>query len=394
LPPLTRPCLEREHRPDALLPIVDFVATANDLQASQLRPYELADHWGQPRRDLLETCLSATRAGLLEYEWHLLCPLCRGAKARHQSLGDVVSQVHCDTCNIDFEVNFDQSVELTFHPNPSIRSILVGEYCIAGPGVTPHVVSQQLISRGEQRTIAPSLESGRYRLRALNTSGGQYLRADDLQSRQAFDVTLDSDGWSSDELAINSDSSITIVNQTDAEQLFFLERLALNDQAATGADVIRLQKFRDLFAEEALRPGERISVGSQAIVFTDLYGSTELYNDVGDASAFGMVMSHFDVIKDAVEAEGGTIVKTMGDRRDGRLQPSSYGVESDETIPGSDGRPRSAECFQAEGWDSLWSVYRGDDEWSARLLWFYSKCCGTSRRALYRSWCGYFRECV
>ena len=41
--------------PESLLPIVDFVASANDLQASQLRPYELADLWGQPRRDLLET---------------------------------------------------------------------------------------------------------------------------------------------------------------------------------------------------------------------------------------------------------------------------------------------------------------------------------------------------
>ena len=53
--------------------------------------------------------------------------------------------------------------------------------------------------------------------------------------------------------------------------------------------------------------------GSQAIVFTDLFGSTEFYNSVGDASAFGMVMSHFDVIRESIEAEGGTVVKTMGD---------------------------------------------------------------------------------
>jgi class 3 adenylate cyclase len=299
--------------PDLLFPIVEFIATASDLQASQLRPYELADLWGQPRRDLLETCLSATREGLLEYEWHLLCPLCRGAKARSQSLGDVVSRVHCDTCNIDFEVNFHQSVELTFHPNPSIRSILIGEYCIAGPRVTPHVVSQQLLQSGEERSIQQSLESGRYRLRTLQVLGGQYLKADDLEPRHNVGIRLGHEGWATDELAVNSDASITMANDTSEEQLFVLERLALNDQAATGADVIRLQRFRDLFAEEALRPGERISVGSQAIVFTDLFGSTEFYNSVGDASAFGMVMSHFDVIRESIEAEGGTVVKTMGD---------------------------------------------------------------------------------
>jgi class 3 adenylate cyclase len=74
-----------------------------------------------------------------------------------------------------------------------------------------------------------------------------------------------------------------------------------------------LQVFRDLFADEALRPGERISVGSLTVVFTDLYGSTELYNQIGDATAFGLVMSHFDVLNAAITAEGGAQVKTMGD---------------------------------------------------------------------------------
>ena len=89
--------------------------------------------------------------------------------------------------------------------------------------------------------------------------------------------------------------------------------MVLNDQAATAAQVIAMQSFRDLFAAEALRPGERISVGSLTIVFTDLYGSTEMYNEMGDAPAFGLVLSHFDVLKEAVLQEGGAVVKTMGD---------------------------------------------------------------------------------
>ncbi len=71
--------------------------------------------------------------------------------------------------------------------------------------------------------------------------------------------------------------------------------------------------FRDLFANEALRPGERISVGSLALLFTDLRGSSRLYREIGDAPAFGRVMDHFDILRRAVSKEDGAIVKTMGD---------------------------------------------------------------------------------
>ncbi|MEO6993470.1 MAG: adenylate/guanylate cyclase domain-containing protein, partial [Lacunisphaera sp.] len=52
---------------------------------------------------------------------------------------------------------------------------------------------------------------------------------------------------------------------------------------------------------------------SLTIVFTDLKGSTQLYRDIGDAPAFSQVLTHFDVLKSAIDAEGGAIVKTMGD---------------------------------------------------------------------------------
>ncbi|MFA0733256.1 MAG: hypothetical protein BKPUNTRY_002826, partial [Candidatus Fervidibacter sp.] len=79
------------------------------------------------------------------------------------------------------------------------------------------------------------------------------------------------------------------------------------------AEVFAFQTFRDLFSQEALRPGERIAVGHLTIVFTDLRGSTNLYRAIGDAPAFGLVMNHFDVLRECVAEEGGAIVKTIGD---------------------------------------------------------------------------------
>ena len=49
-----------------------------------------------------------------------------------------------------------------------------------------------------------------------------------------------------------------------------------------------LQAYRDLFAAEALRAGEPISVGTLTVVFTDLRGSTRYYRETGDAPAFGI----------------------------------------------------------------------------------------------------------
>jgi class 3 adenylate cyclase len=81
----------------------------------------------------------------------------------------------------------------------------------------------------------------------------------------------------------------------------------------TAAEVTSLQMFRDLFAGEALRPGEHISVGYLTVMFTDLRGSTRMYRESGDAVAFGQVMTHFDILRDAIAGEGGAVVKTIGD---------------------------------------------------------------------------------
>jgi class 3 adenylate cyclase len=102
-------------------------------------------------------------------------------------------------------------------------------------------------------------------------------------------------------------------NRTDAEQLFVLERMAWSDQASTAAEVTTLQIFRDLFSSELLRPGERVSVGSLTVLFTDLRDSTRFYREIGDAPAFGRVMDHFAVLQEAIAEEDGALVKTIGD---------------------------------------------------------------------------------
>jgi class 3 adenylate cyclase len=291
--------------------LVDHIENGDDFALSRIRPYELARQWKQPKRAVLEACLCATRAGMLDLQWNLICPMCRGGGPTG-SLRDIASQVHCPGCNIDFTVNFEQSVELTFRPNPSIREAEGENFCVGGPQVVPHIAAQQLLPAHTTRSIDLSLEAGRYRVRTMGLSGWQHLRAI-AQGERVATLRAKTEGWSNEELLIAQDAELNFENATDEEQLFILERTAWSDDAATAAEVTALQMFRDLFATEALRPGEQISVGTLTVLFTDLKNSTRMYREIGDATAFGRVMNHFDILKQVITDEDGALVKTIGD---------------------------------------------------------------------------------
>src|SRR5690349_16812205 len=292
--------------------LADFLEHGDDFGVARIRAYKLADDWHEPRRLVLEVCLRATRVGLLDFQWDLLCPLCRGPQESGQSLKDIHTDVHCETCKIDFTANFDRYVELTFRPNPAVRRLSVSSFCIGSPHWTPHVVAQQLLPAGEKRELVLPLESGAYRLRALELPGSQEVTVSP-DGELSADVTLSGNGWSEEPLHVNEQFTLNLQNETGAEQLLILERLEWSDQATTAAEVTALQMFRDLFASEALRPGEQISVGTLTVLFTDLRNSTQLYRQIGDATAFGHVMSHFDVVRKSIAEHDGAIVKTIGD---------------------------------------------------------------------------------
>jgi class 3 adenylate cyclase len=297
---------------DIVVRLAEMIEQADDLTLARIRSHALADYWNDERRRVLEVCLWATRVGLLDLQWEMICPHCRGSAQTSRSLNGIESEVYCETCNVDFTINFDRAVELTFRPNPSVRAVEGLQFCVGGPQVTPHILIQQLIASGAKREFSLPLEMGHYRLRSSELAGGQYLQATAEGLSQATLKATD-EGWTVEELCLATKPKLLFENATGKDQLFVLERMAWSDQAATAAEVTALQVFRDLFANEALRPGEQISVGTLTVLFTDLRGSTQLYREIGDAPAFGCVMSHFDVLREAIAAEDGAMVKTIGD---------------------------------------------------------------------------------
>ncbi|HEX9385437.1 MAG TPA: DUF5939 domain-containing protein [Anaerolineales bacterium] len=310
---LSETVIQQGTDPSLMAHLEDFLESSDELSVQRIRPYALADRWKVNRRSVLEMFLRATRAGILDMSWDLLCPSCRGTTEGHTNLGDVRGQSHCDTCQIDFTVNFDHNIEVVFKPNPSVRAVEFDvAFCVGSPQLQPHVVMAQSISPLHSLPVNLKLETGRYTLRASNVPGSVSLFAD-ANGLPKSDIRVSSFGWPPEQGHVSLLPILNLINATDAEQTFQLERTAWSDQASTAADVTALQVFRDLFASEVVRPGEEISIGSVTLMFTDLRDSTRLYRKIGDAPAFGRVREHFEILEKAIASEGGGIVKTMGD---------------------------------------------------------------------------------
>jgi class 3 adenylate cyclase len=81
----------------------------------------------------------------------------------------------------------------------------------------------------------------------------------------------------------------------------------------TAKRMLSNQTFRDVFKADNLNIDQRLKITSLTFLFTDLKGSTALYERVGDLAAFDLVRAHFRALLDIISSEKGAVVKTIGD---------------------------------------------------------------------------------
>jgi class 3 adenylate cyclase len=289
--------------------LIALVRDGDDADVLRIRPYEIADAWGMDRRDVLETCLRAVRAGLLELRWEVICPSCRTATVSLLSLADLNEHGTCQLCDLAFEIELDEAVEATFAPAKGVREVDTGPYCIGGPARTPHVVAQAILPAAGEAVLSAPSELGRYKLFVRGGRAGLVEIVDD--GSPAVDV--DADTVQSSHARLAKGGTIVVRSRSNAESHVKLERAAWVTHAATAREVTALPAFRRDFSKDTVRPGTALKVSRVAIFFSDLTASTQLYSDVGDAAAFRLVHDHFDVVLAIIEKHKGTLVKTIGD---------------------------------------------------------------------------------
>jgi class 3 adenylate cyclase len=292
-------------------PLAERLAThvldAPAVELERMRPRRLARRWAESPRAVIETCLAAVREGMLMLRWDLVCPQCRGAKVTATSLDELPRGAHCPSCNIDFEGDFARNVEVTFEPSPAVRDISEGGFCLANP-YESHIKVQRSVNPGVSRVShGINLPDGDYRARTVEPGPSADFT---VENGQIPSVTLTPDG---PVIGPSSDETIHLGNATETPRIVVIEDRRWAQDALTAHEATTMQAFRDLFADAVLRPGDQVAIGRIAFLFTDIKGSTDLYNRVGDARAYGFVREHYAVLTRAVREHDGAVVKTIGD---------------------------------------------------------------------------------
>jgi len=191
-----------------------------------------------------------------------------------------------------------------------LRPLYSGEYCLFGPMSTPHISAQLRVEPGSVRRETNHLAPGQYRLRTLEPGndhvldwpGGRFPRI--VFTGDHTLVLEDTDG---------SAALLEVDNRSARPRTLVIEQRAWMRDVLTAQEAATVQCFRELFHDQVLRPGDHVEIDNVVLLFSDLRGSTALYNTIGDAAAYALVREHFALLAACVRRHRGSIIKTIGD---------------------------------------------------------------------------------
>ncbi|WP_165782105.1 adenylate/guanylate cyclase domain-containing protein [Leptospira perolatii] len=280
-----------------------FLDTLKNSEISELvriRPIRFAKRSHISLSKSLAMFLHSVRSGLLSLSWDLVCPHCQGSREEVSSLADVQLKVRCEVCRIDFHSDKKDTVEITFRLHPSVAKLKRILYCSAEAGKRQNALARFYLNPGRNEIPVTTLPPG-----ALLLCRGK---------EQPLQYTAQINTHQSEKGDLPEYSQTLVVDLEDKEECpATLEIPHGEDEALHPSMLFGFQEFRDLFHEEYLSSDLRMDLGNQVLVFTDLVGSTKMYDQSGDAAAFKEVKKHFELLYSLVKENDGAIIKTMGD---------------------------------------------------------------------------------
>ena len=294
----------------------NFLFSAGDAQLYNINPYRFAAQRKLDRTAALRAFLHLTKSGLFNMSWNIHCPACKGVTQHSNSLRSLKHADKCGICTTEFSAGFDTSIEVSFGVNPSIikpADMEEFEKIVATFDVEPGINIE--LERGESHFLKQDLREGNYFLfvngtnKAMNivvvadkAAEAQKIRFEYKENLPFLTIAVAKEG----------PAEIVIVNKERGKKAMSFARLG-PQRWPSAAVVSSLQDFRDLFSSEMLSLNETFSIENLGFLFTDLKGSTEMYERLGDAQAFALVKEHFYIMERLVRQHNGAVVKTIGD---------------------------------------------------------------------------------
>jgi len=297
--------------------VKEYVFSAEDAQLYHMNPYRFAAQKKLNRTAVLRTFLHLTKGGLFNMSWNIHCPACKGVTQHSSSLQSLKHADKCGICTTEFEAGFDRNIEVSFGVNPAIiKPAEVEEFfrIVSAFELEPGIHID--LDRGESHFLKTDLREGNYFVVIDGQPRGMNLvvvpGAAKQQPQKITYEYRDSLPQLTLVVANPGPAEIVISNKERGTRVMTFARLA-PERWPSAAVVSSLQDFRDLFSSEMLSLNETFSIENLGFLFTDLKGSTEMYERLGDAQAFALVKEHFYIMERLVREHNGAVVKTIGD---------------------------------------------------------------------------------
>jgi class 3 adenylate cyclase len=340
--------LSQSADPDAAAAIRAYLHDAKDSELNRINVLDFATRHNLNEERAISAFLHATRLGLFDLSWNVLCPGCGGVLDSNATLKTLDrNQYNCALCAAGYEPTLDEMVEVSFTVSPRVRRIGAHDphslpfwdyqrqmfWCSGidlptGPAfdafVRKAVLEAMELPPGEKAILSLQLPAEFVIVFDPVTHGAHFLdvKGEPARERQELSIVFNKLQAPTGTIEMRPGPlRLTLENRADMRVLpgVFIAGQEMHDmlgrrkQFLTAKRLLTNQTFRDIYRTDALNVDQRLKITSMTFLFTDLKGSTELYDRVGDLVAYDLVKSVFQVMNDTVAAEAGAVVKTIGD---------------------------------------------------------------------------------
>jgi class 3 adenylate cyclase len=333
--------------PSVAAAIQRLVEQGEDHELNRVNLLDFSARTGLDEERVISGFLHASRLGLFDLTWNVLCPGCGGVLDAHSTLKSLRhDDYQCGLCACGYEASIDEQVEVAFTVSPQVRRIAAHDpnalpiwdyfkqiFWSSGvdfdeasfASLSNDVVLKALeLPPGEQTTVSLQLPPQFIIVFEPVTHAARFI---DVQGEPTDEVQQLSVSYTNAHAPVETTTlrpgplQLSLDNRTGVRVLpsVFIAADALHHLIGkrkpfvTAKRMLTNQTFRDVYKADNLNIDQRLKITSLTFLFTDLKGSTALYERVGDLAAFDLVRAHFHALLEIISSEKGAVVKTIGD---------------------------------------------------------------------------------
>ena len=336
----------RAWSPRVISKLETLIRSAEDEALLRVNPFRFAVDRNIKEQESLDLFLHASLRGLFTMDWSLTCPTCGEVVDSFKTLQNIHASFGCNLCRTNIETTLDEMIHVAFTVSPRVREIIFHhpESLSAEDYYLKYRFDQQAHYPDASRFVDFFRKEAVYF--ATIPAGGSavfdvelgpgWLITGDLENDTGYFFEVRQGTGAVNEpvrLELRRNARLVeapprsvgrlrveLVNtMAEGSRVFGVQEPIEKapplefGRVLTGKRILSSQTFRDLFRNEVISSDEGLTVRDITILFTDLKGSTALYDRIGDLRAFTLVRQHFDSLGKVILGHGGAIVKTIGD---------------------------------------------------------------------------------